>query len=180
MSIAATKLALARAKQLADNLVADLGDACEQLAIVGSVRRRKPEVGDIELLAVPKFTEDLFGGAGESLLDAFLSRMVEKSLLVAIKGGDKYKQFSIPLCCKLDVFVTTPDRWGLAMAVRTGPANFSQHLVTYRKHGGYLPAHLAVRDGFAVWQGDKQLPTATEKELFELFGMKWKEPWERG
>lgn len=52
-----------KAKAIADRLLAQIGPYCERIEIAGSVRRGKPDVHDIEIVAVPKITEmsDMFG-----------------------------------------------------------------------------------------------------------------------
>jgi len=51
---------LARAQRLASGLLGDLFDVCERIEVGGSIRRRVPQVKDIELVLVPK---------GNNLLD---------------------------------------------------------------------------------------------------------------
>ena len=54
----------ARALMLAQGLIETLRPHCERIEIAGSLRRGKPDVGDIELVCIPKADEmrDLFGG----------------------------------------------------------------------------------------------------------------------
>ena len=51
---------LTRAQRLASGLLGDLLDVCERIEVGGSIRRRVPQVKDIELVLVPK---------GNNLLD---------------------------------------------------------------------------------------------------------------
>ncbi|GAI50844.1 unnamed protein product, partial [marine sediment metagenome] len=46
---------LEKAKVIAENLRSLLAPVCARITIAGSIRRQKPEVGDIELLCVPKY-----------------------------------------------------------------------------------------------------------------------------
>ena len=55
---------LQKAKAIAEELKALLEPVCQRVEIAGSIRRQKPEVGDIELLVIPKHG----GLAGESSL----------------------------------------------------------------------------------------------------------------
>jgi len=53
---------LAEAERVAAALVADLEPYCARIATAGSVRRRKVQVGDIELVAIPRYEPaGLFG-----------------------------------------------------------------------------------------------------------------------
>lgn len=44
------------ALKIAEGLVCEFGPYCERVEIAGSIRRGKAEVGDIEIVAVPRFT----------------------------------------------------------------------------------------------------------------------------
>lgn len=57
------KFPAASAIQVAQSIVAALAPSCQRIEIAGSLRRRKQEVGDIEILYVAKTAEqtDLLG-----------------------------------------------------------------------------------------------------------------------
>ncbi|GAH73129.1 unnamed protein product, partial [marine sediment metagenome] len=46
---------LEKAKVIAENLKSLLAPVCEKIEVAGSIRRQKPDVGDIELLCIPKY-----------------------------------------------------------------------------------------------------------------------------
>ena len=48
-----TRVLLAEAAAVADSLAGLLTLACHRLEIAGSIRRGRPDVGDIEMVAVP-------------------------------------------------------------------------------------------------------------------------------
>lgn len=48
---------LEEARVVAEMLVTQLEDCCERIIIAGSIRRNKSQVGDIELLFIPKIVE---------------------------------------------------------------------------------------------------------------------------
>ncbi len=94
---------LALARKAAQKLLAQLEPHCERIEIAGSIRREKEEIGDIELVAIPKMGErmanvqppaqqlNLFGGAPAaggtltekySRLDEELTRLVEAGMLL--------------------------------------------------------------------------------------------------
>ena len=47
---------LEKARDIAEKIEAVLESSCERIMIAGSIRRRKPDVGDIELLCIPYYT----------------------------------------------------------------------------------------------------------------------------
>ena len=61
---------LSRAKAVADDLLHLLAPHCERIAVAGSIRRKRPQVKDIELLCASKVTStaDLFGRAATKLV----------------------------------------------------------------------------------------------------------------
>jgi DNA polymerase/3'-5' exonuclease PolX len=73
------------ARSVANELIAELQPRCEQLCIAGSLRRRKPEVGDIEILYVPRMGQvhrpgELFPQPG-SLADDLLEEWLIKDVI---------------------------------------------------------------------------------------------------
>ena len=188
----------ARALDLAHELVCDLRSECEQIAIAGSVRREKAEVKDLELVAIPKFELvpilDMFGqqmgvdrvNLLEERLDALLEPCTWPWAFDAMlrRNGPHYKRLwneEARIAC--DLFLTTERGWGGAMAIRTGPADFSQALVTLA-----LRRRMHVADGCLLHGHPKDdgctkgelcpliVPTLTEEAFFQALGLKWVDP----
>lgn len=173
-----TKLPYPKAHALAQAIVADLKPGCVRAEIAGSVRRKKPEVGDVEVICIPAYQGDLFGGRGQSLLDPILSSLVERGLfLPPEKSGDRYKQYVIAAhACNLDLFLVEPETWGVLYAIRSGPAEFSKRLVTERSKGGFLPDGYSVAHG-RLWDADGcAVETPSEEAFFAALGMEFIEP----
>lgn len=149
----------------------------ERCQIAGSIRRMKDEVGDIELVATPKMLPiyDLFGqeSGRRSMLD---DRMVYQSFGKVIKAGQRYVQVELWEGIKLDLFVVLPPAsWGVILAIRTGPADFSKWIVTPRSKGGALPNGWRVEDG-RVWDGQVSLDFQEEAKFLEWIGVGNVEP----
>jgi DNA polymerase/3'-5' exonuclease PolX len=148
---------------LAQYIEAALSPACDRIAIAGSIRRRKEKVGDIELLTIPKIGAVQRGGTLFSeqgcLLNRALHKRVEAGTLEVVKGhgGDhKFRQYRImpPVVTDpvgLDIFTATREGWGYQLAIRTGPADYSQRLVTQRYKGGLLDDEYRTHKGH-VWR----------------------------
>jgi DNA polymerase/3'-5' exonuclease PolX len=189
-------LTLEAAQRAADALLEALSPACERIVIAGSIRREKPDgIKDIELVAIPR-TEtatNLFGEPDphvtRSLLDA---RIEEINHDVARRGvlapramsddsfrmGPRYKALQWlydGVLVPVDLFVVLPPaEWGAILAIRTGPAAFSQHLVTNAKR---LGRHVA--SGRVLTRDDEVIPVPTERDFFEACGVEWLEPRDR-
>jgi len=160
---------------IADELLRTLRPSCERIEIAGSIRRAKKEVKDIELIAIPLFMPDLFG---ETLLDHSLDVFDWASVGDLKAGGHKMKKVALHAGINLDLFIVTPPaQWGVQMVIRTGPAEFSQWMVTKKSIGGALPDHCFVKDG-AVWDGrdGSKFNLPEEKDFFRLCGLNWLEP----
>jgi len=205
------KVALAEARARAEALVAMMRPHCERCEVAGSVRRGKAEVKDIEIVAVPKWEErvsgsDLFGAerVKTNLLFEWAQGAQQSGLVEWIKPGTpaivpwmidpngKYwralaRRPREPLTSatmKLDLFLARPENFGLIFLIRTGPAEFSQKLVTQKCKGGWMPDWMRVQDG-RLWQ-DKDphkdgepIFTPDEESVFKAIGMGFVEPGER-
>jgi DNA polymerase/3'-5' exonuclease PolX len=109
---------LEKAKTYALALAALLRPACDQVVIAGSIRRQKPDVGDIELLVIPK---------GE-LLDSCIDSLICEGILayrlnkrgIRTYGPKNKLMVHCPTRMAVDIFTTTPENWGMALFVRTG------------------------------------------------------------
>lgn len=164
------RLPLHQAARLADKIKRTLALSCVRLEIAGSIRRRQPTIGDIEMLAIPLRQPGLFGQPEQSMLDLTLDQLVRDARLQRGRcEGERYKNFLIPSVegLALDLFIVTPETWGVQMAIRTGPADFSRRLVTHQSYGGLLPDHLTIEEG-RIWMSAgaplTELPAGVETE----------------
>ena len=177
MSTTGKKIPYADALAVAQALEVRLCSACTRTLIAGSLRRRRDEVGDLELVVQPITAPilDMFGEpAGErSLLDDALADLVP----VREKDGQRYKSFvweGFPV----DLFIATRETWGCIATIRTGSADFTKWLVTNRRQGGGCPAHLRFNEG-RIWLVDQAMETETEEDLFNVLEQPWVTPEER-
>jgi len=170
-----TKRPLAEARAIADALIAELAPLCERIEVAGSIRRGKAEVGDLELVAIAKRELDLFGvpTGRRTMIDYWLS---DKDF-TPTKDGEKYKQFQYR-GVQADLFLATPDNWGLILMLRTGDAEFSRRMVTLTTWGGYKPADIMV-DGGRVLRRNVSVAVPEERDLFALWHMDYIEPKDR-
>lgn len=174
----------------AEDLVRALAPSCVRIMIAGSVRRLRPEVADIEVVAVPKIEtferlveEDLLHFKRTTQWN-FLEEVLRRIVPRFEKDGERYKKFFYPLDeerrIAVDLFLATPDNFGLILFIRTGPAEYSKAVI-----GGRLRAR-----GFCSHEGrvyhlvdgkptDAPLSTPEEDDIFRLAGMKPVPPAER-
>ncbi len=189
-----TKHPLAVMEEVAAELVGILGPHCARLEVGGSIRRRKAECSDIELVAIPLVIEherpsglfeleivkeDQLALVCESLFDRLDERgrsLWEKRLDTngrpawgALHKRARWRDFAV------DLFCATPANFGWIMVLRTGPAEFSHRLVTERRKGGCMPEWMQGRGG-ALMSGGVAVPTPTEDAVFLALGIDYVPP----
>ena len=172
-----TKMRYEEAFTLALSLKQRLAPYCERIEIAGSVRRRKPECGDIELVAIPKI-EPVVDLLGETVCQRSLLDQVLLDRYSVLKGKDKYKQVLVD-DVPVDIYIQPdPATWGVNFTIRTGSADFAKWLVTSRFYGGALPGNMRVEDA-RIWCMGAVLETPEEQDVFKAIGIRWIEPEER-
>jgi DNA polymerase/3'-5' exonuclease PolX len=168
--------------RIAEGVKAKLDVHCERIEIAGSVRRRKLEVGDIEIVAIPRsFIEapDLLmpdsgvrrRSRGFALTVCGLGRIVKgnpregKYIQIETRAADG------PVI-KIDLFTATAENWGLIYAIRTGSAQFSHSVLAcgWVSHGYHSEGGMLRRKSGEV------VAVPEERDLFRLAGVAWVEP----
>ncbi len=177
------------ARMIAEALLCALAPLCERIAIAGSLRRNKAEVGDVELLYVPRMERrkvDFFESADFSLADELIERWrkageVSKRLgiLGTVSSWGPRNKHAVHRCgLPVDFFATTLEHWWLSLVIRTGPKDFNLKLTTgalarrralhaYAEHGG-----ITMEDGSQRWP-------ESEREACDLCGVEYAEPEDR-
>lgn len=194
---AGVDIPLEDARLAAEYFVSLLEDACERIEIAGSIRRRKPIVHDIEIVAVPRVVDrpkaGLFADDTEpvNLLEErialLLSRGSERHDVIARAVENHRRDGSIDVQEKLgpafkalvyaglpvDLFITDAERWGCIFALRTGPGDWNVRLVTDCRR-----VNRSVAGGRVLHLG-KPVATPEEADFFREIGQPWLDPWER-
>ena len=171
---------LAEATRHADHAIGVLAPYCERIEVAGSVRRKAPTVGDIEIVCIPKSSPvvNLFGECESEVRDWRFGAGVD-ALGSKVRGDAHHgKAF-----CRLsddgilfDIFTATPENWGYIFAIRTGSAAFSRFvLATGWNKAGYTGV-----DGRLVRDPEDPEGSAVvvreEKDLFDLIGLDFVAP----
>ena len=166
---------------VAASAVAALCPYCDRIEVAGSVRRKKRNPKDIEIVCIPKETpvsRDLFA---EPIMqrDSDFCKVVNSWEKVKGEPTGRYTQRVIPdedgeEFCKLDLFMCVKRNFGLMFAIRTGPAAFSHHSIAEGAHevGMRIQGGMLTRDGVDV-------PVPDEETLFRLLKIAYLKPEER-
>lgn len=179
---------------LAQAFVAELAvhqKVCVRAAIAGSLRRRRPEVGDIEIVAIPRIGErqvpigqgDLFLAGVQAEVRLYnalwehLDGQAESGRIRYSKRGDKYRQFTLE-GVQVDLFTAEPGNWGWIYLIRTGSADFSHGVAGALNGRGYESALGYIRK--RSQSIGEPIETPEESDVFRLAGMAWVPPEKRG
>lgn len=169
-------IGLEMADAIAKELVELLEPACERITIAGSIRRRKPEVGDIELLCIPKY--NVFA----DLLDQRVKELIEEGILEFRKNklghnlyGTKNKLLIHCTGVPVDIFSTDESCWAMALVIRTGPKQLNIELARAALRRGWQLR--AYGDGYDTPDG--HIHCETEADVFRAVGLRYRQPWRR-
>jgi DNA polymerase/3'-5' exonuclease PolX len=177
---------LTEALPIATSLFEQIAPVCDRIEIVGSFKRRKAEVGDLEFLLIlkPGTPAPVFGKPKEiykTHLDKLLAEMERDGLLrqaVNKADGDRLKRREIVgvnfiTGFNLELFIVTPATWGLQCTIRTGSSWFSHRTVTNqnaiafdresgKKAPGFLPNDLRYVKGKDLESGESCIKRGDE------------------
>jgi DNA polymerase/3'-5' exonuclease PolX len=161
---------LNQATKWAEQIKEHLKPYCTRIEIVGSIRRKRPQVGDIDLVILPK----------DGNVDAVKQRCLKRSPQVLMNGAVNFIFMAGPV--QVDIFFAstavpelfgyTPGNWGSLMVCRTGSKQFNIWLCARAKEQG---GHWDPYSGF--WNKDRvQIPCEEEADVFKAIGVDWIEP----
>jgi len=158
---------LSQAQQIAERIKSYLSPHCYRIEIAGSIRRKKPEVKDIEIVAISKpYQIGLFEDGLASIVNKWEKVKGELQF-----GKCKYTQRVLPDGIKLDLFFAEPENWGLILAIRTGSADYSHKVLAT----GWVKKGYKCVDGY-LWHGRDKYNCREEIDLFNRIGVTYIEP----
>lgn len=155
---------LEAADNIAKTLVEALSPYCVHCKVAGSVRRRKPEVKDIEIVSLVKTDLDAMRAVREIVNHRWGSPSIGHypSRYTRIRGA-----------YNLDLFWPHARNFGWIYFVRTGPDEFVHRALGYWKkltNGGYG------EDGMLHLADGTPVETPDEETVFKLLGCKFIAP----
>lgn len=160
------------ARPKAAALVALLADTCAEISVAGSVRRKRPTVADVEIVARPRDPRTFLARLDRLVLERTIHQARDKH--GKPRWGDKYRALAYD-GLKFDVFVADPHNYGYILWLRTGPGDANQYVMQQLvRHN----APLRAKEGYWTLH-DRRLSTPAETDVFALLGMPYIEPDER-
>ena len=180
----ARRVAIAVARDVCDWL----RPACARLIVAGSLRRRRPDVGDIEILYIPLSEErqsDLFFTEEASLADERIEALEARGVLerrMNIIGREMYgPQNKLMRHCEtgipVDLFATTAEAWHNYLVCRTGPAASNTRIAVAARLRGWKWNPYG--PGFTNLATGEVRPIGSEEGVFAFVGLPYHQPKER-
>lgn len=192
MSEAKQRYPRALACRVARELCAALEPVTCRLIVAGSLRRRKPDVGDVEILFIPRRgpaarPSDFFARPNVDLAAELLDRLLQTGCLaqrLSVRGlpawGPSNKlAVHVATGMPVDFFTATEENWFNYLVCRTGSAETNRRIaMAAQAHGIKWNPYGA---GFEIPNGlaSRVHRVTSEQEVFARVKLPYLEPWQR-
>jgi DNA polymerase/3'-5' exonuclease PolX len=168
---------LNEALAIGESLLGRVRCVTDRVEVAGSVRRRKDNVKDIELVAIVSDYDGLYRRLAPA--GRFIKPGVPDVVDWPPKHGAKYVRMLLKEGIKLDLFIATKANWGGIYMMRTGSGVGPDGL----PFSGFVPMMFSrwkkVSKGGKMSGGQPTLPDGTmievpeEEDVFALFKARW-------
>jgi len=149
---------LAKAEAIAQGIVDRLERYCWRIEIAGSIRRKRPLVHDIDLVAILNNQNQVVG----QLMN------MGGSLKLA---GEKLIRLQLPEI-QVDLYIATRETWATLLLIRTGSTAHNKKLCTLAIHKG-MKLHA---DGSGLTRDGDRIAGDTEESIFHALGLEYVPP----
>ena len=177
------KIELAEASSIADRVLRHLSPTLARGEVAGSIRRRKPVVGDIEIVAIPESHEKLVK----------LVRDVGQTIKPGVPGvvpwnpkpDSRYIRVRLEEGMNLDLFLARPENWGGLFMMRTGSAAggdgnvFNGFVPRVFKRWKIMSGGGRMTEAMPTMPDGTQLEVREEQDFFDLLELDFVPPEER-
>jgi DNA polymerase/3'-5' exonuclease PolX len=127
---------LLEAQRLANRIVELLAPHCDTIDIAGSIRRERPLVKDVEVVAIPRkvFIEQpgkLFNETPTYGIPIAISNTIDQMATKIVKGNitGRYMQIELKGGAMLDLFLPEPKDYYRQLAIRTGSSVYAHKAI---------------------------------------------------
>ena len=153
---------LKEAMGIANEVYYRLKPYCQKIVVVGSIRRQKDNVRDIDIVLVP---------ANPWELNRTISALGPSSV-----AGEKMKRVSYK-GTQVDVYSATPENWGTLLLIRTGSKENNIRLCKQAKR---LGMKLKANGDGVIGKDGRLIPIESEEQIYQVLRLPYQQPWERG
>lgn len=174
----------AEAIAVARELCQVMQPVCTRLVVAGSLRRRKQDVGDVEILFVPLIQKRLV-----DLLEADVN-LAERAIANLLKEGKLTKRPSIAGWTSwgpqnklavhaasgigVDLFATTEECWFNYLVCRTGSQESNERIASTAQRRGWKWNPTGV--GFTKLENGEIFRVKSEEDVFRFVGLPYLKP----
>lgn len=174
------KIELSHASKIADSILSLIHPATERIEIAGSIRRKKPIVGDIEVVCISNDREKLIKLLSD--IGQTIKPGVSEFIPWNPKPDSKYIRVRLHVDMNLDLFIARPENWGGLFLMRTGSASGHDS----NSFNGFVPGIFSrfkklsgggrMTNAMPTMPSGEQLPLYEEQEFFDLLEMDFVPP----
>jgi len=182
MTTTRTRYPAETAMRVAAELCAAFKPACGRLIVAGSLRRRKPAVGDVEILYQALTVRrpdphDMFAILTVNLADEVIAALEASGVLArrpsvtgtTIFGPQNKLMLHVATGLPVDLFAVAEASWYNYLVCRTGPADSNIRIAAAAKALGYRWNPYG--PGFISLACNTVHPMASEEAVFDFVGL---------
>lgn len=172
------------AVSVASEFLGEIAPVCRRIEIAGSIRRERPEVNNIDLVAIPKVVQlqDLSGKPGileEDLLETRLAHLYARGWFTVLSNGPRVKRLmrsvdghTVPVTIR----IADEDSWWTNLLIMTGSHG---HIISLSCRA--LDRGMRLRgDGSGLFEADgTRIVVHSEEEIFTVLGVEYRPPSDR-
>ena len=160
---------LAKASKIALQLVDQLGPYCDRIAVAGSIRRQKPEVKDIDIVAIPNEDRLMEGGFFDQR--SLVPTLADPSATAIGLNGPRIASFRYA-GAPVDIYWATPETWATLLLIRTGSKEHNIRLCGLARRRGF---HLHA-SGDGLFRNGTRIAWESEQDLFRALDIPYVAP----
>ena len=157
------------ARVLATYLCTLLAPFCSRVRVVGSIRRRKSHVHDIDVVAIPD--ESNLMSKGFMDVRTMVSSIADSKIHATRSNGLKMSSFYFS-DFPVDIYWATPETWATLLLIRTGSKEHNIRLCTTANQKGM---HLYA-SGDGLFKDDVRIAGDTERSIFNALDLPYLKP----
>jgi DNA polymerase (family 10) len=136
----------------------------KKIRVVGSIRRKKPNPHDIDIVLIPNSETELI------IIKLYANSFIKGNIGI----GDKHVSYNNK-GIEVNIFFATEDNFGAMLLRRTGPAGYNIGLSCVAKKKGLKLNEYGIFDS-----NGNCLASKTEEDIYKVLGKEWKSPELRG
>jgi DNA polymerase (family 10) len=165
------EMLLKEAEKRSAEIVEILKPNCTRILVVGSIRRKKPECNDIDILLIPSNFLTLHAEIlrlGVCTADGPKLTRIFHARAPAAAGG--------PQAIQVDIYYATEETWGTLVLIRTGSMESNLRLCDLAKRRGWK----IKASGEGLFDGTgKRIAGDSEEDIYSALGLKYLSPEQR-